>query len=126
MFSDQKVSPLIPVLDFDRAKKFYSEKLGLKETGGFDDVAIYQCGGDTTITIYKRASNKAEHTLAGWMTDDLEATMKELRDRGVQFEEYDEPDLKTVNGVFSYGAVKSAWFKDSEGNILSVNQMTPA
>ncbi len=57
-----------------------------------------------------------------WMTDDIEADMAELRARGVVFEEYETPEVKTVNGVAAIGQSKGAWFKDSEGNLLALGQ----
>ena len=59
---------------------------------------------------------------AVWSVDDLDAEMTELRSKGVVFEDYDLPGLKTVNGVSTGGGMKSAWFKDSEGNILAIGQ----
>jgi hypothetical protein len=59
------------------------------------------------------------------MVDDVEVTVQELRGRGVVFEEYDFPGLKTVNGVADLGYERAAWFKDSEGNILAVATATP-
>ena len=61
-------------------------------------------------------------TQAFWAVDDLDAEMAELRARGLVFEEYDLPGLKTVNGVSTGGVAKTAWFKDSEGNILGISQ----
>ena len=59
---------------------------------------------------------------AGWDVDDLDAVMADLRQRGVVFEEYDYPEFKTVNGVVNFGDSRGAWFKDSEGNIFSLNE----
>ena len=74
--------------------------------------------------LYKRAATKADNTAAGFLVDDLEATMKELRAKGVKFEEYDFPGLKTVNGIATTDGEKGAWFKDTEGNILALAEMT--
>ncbi|MFF6772912.1 hypothetical protein ACFY8W_05045 [Streptomyces sp. NPDC012637] len=73
------------------------------------------------FTIYATPSGgQAAHTLAGWAVTDLDAEMEVLRARGVTFEEYDLPGLVTVDGVAEAGGVRSAWFKDSEGNILAL------
>jgi hypothetical protein len=69
------------------------------------------------------SAGTAQHTLGGWVVDDLEATVADLRERGVEFEEYDLPSLKTVDGIAQLGDVeRAAWFRDSEGNILAVSQ----
>jgi hypothetical protein len=65
----------------------------------------------------------AQHQLAAWVVEDLEAEVAELRGRGVVFEEYDYPGLRTVNGVATTPAGKAAWFKDSEGNTLTMTQL---
>ena len=65
----------------------------------------------------------ATHTVAGFNVENIEKEVADLKSRGVVFEEYDMPGMKTVDGVASFEGAKSAWFKDSEGNILSLNQM---
>jgi hypothetical protein len=76
--------------------------------------------------LYQRAATKADHTVATFMVDDIEKEVMELRGKGVKFEEYNIPSMKikTVNGIATYGdMMKAAWFKDTEGNILSLGQM---
>ncbi len=126
MLSNAKVSPTLPAVDIARARKFYSETLGLKELPreAEPNSATFACGGGTQLYIYQRPPSHAEHTLAGFEVEDLEMEMKELRAKGVVFEEYDFPGLKTVNGVATMGKIRGAWFKDSEGNILAVSQYT--
>ncbi len=124
MLSNAPISPTLPATDIERAKKFYSEKLGLKESAAQEPGGVtFDCGKGTQLYIYQRGPVKVEHTLASFMVDDLEAEMAELRGRGVVFEEYDFPGLKTVNGIADMGGFKAAWFKDSEGNILALGQM---
>jgi len=127
MLSNAKVTPTLPAVDIERARKFYMEKLGLKEAskmqGQPNDAAMFDCGGGTQIYIYQRPPSPAQHTLASFDVEDLDAEMKDLRSRGVLFEDYDMPGLKTVNGVAEMGGYKSAWFKDSEGNILALGQI---
>lgn len=125
MLSDAPITPTIPAIDIERAKKFYGETLGLKELPGMEtDSAIFECGSGTRLYVYQRPPSHAEHTLAGFEVKNLDAEMTDLRGRGVVFEEYDFPGLKTVNGVATMGDSKGAWFKDSEGNILAINQRT--
>ncbi len=124
MLADLEVHPTIPAADMDRAKKFYEEKLGLspksEETGGL----FYECAGGTSFVIFPSPNaGKNTMTYAGWETPNIEATMKELKEKGVVFEEYDSPMTKTIDGVASFGKDKASWFKDSEGNTLGLFQM---
>ncbi|WP_225800789.1 VOC family protein [Streptomyces sp. NK15101] len=120
MLSDSPIAAIIPVNDMDRAKQFYSETLGLSLTKESPEDTRYECGG-TIIGLYETPyGGKAEHTLASWKVDDLDAEMSTLRSKGVTFEEYDLPGIKTVDGVVESDTMRGAWFKDSEGNILCV------
>jgi catechol 2,3-dioxygenase-like lactoylglutathione lyase family enzyme len=113
----------LPATDITRAKRWYSEKLGLtpvKETKAW---ITYRCGGSIFQLYPTSAAGSARHTLGGFVVPDLRATVNELRARGVEFEEYDFPGLKTVDGIAELEGVElAAWFKDSEGNILAVSQ----
>jgi predicted enzyme related to lactoylglutathione lyase len=113
----------MPVVDMARAKKFYEEKLGL-ESSETPDGAMYECGQGSRLGLYQRDTpTKADHTAAGWEVEDVEATVQALREKGVVFEQYDMPGIKTdERGIAAMGEVKGAWFKDPEGNILSVVQ----
>ncbi|MEU6620599.1 VOC family protein [Streptomyces litmocidini] len=120
MLSDSPIAAIIPVNDMNRAKQFYSETLGLSLTKESPEDTRYECGG-TIIGLYETPyGGQASHTLASWKVDDLDGEMKELRSRGVTFEEYDLPGIKTVDGVVESDTMRGAWFKDSEGNILCV------
>ena len=113
-------TPTIPVADMDRAKKFYADKLGLTPKEERVDGVLYVTGS-TQFLMYPTQFTGAQHTLGGFDVKDLDKTMKELRGKGVKFEEYDFPGLKTENGVATFGQNdKGAWFKDSEGNTLAV------
>jgi catechol 2,3-dioxygenase-like lactoylglutathione lyase family enzyme len=113
----------LPASDLARAKRWYQEVLGLTPVVETDQWLTYRCG-DSVIQLYPTGSaGTAQHTLGGWVVEDLDATVAELRDRGVMFEEYDFPGLKTVDGIAQLGDVeRAAWFKDSEGNILAISQ----
>jgi len=123
MLNNAPVTAILPVVDMQRARKFYEDTLGLpvKEELAADHL-LYECGEGTALLIYKRGQTKADHTAAGFWVQDLDAEMAELRNKGVVFEEYDFPGLKTANGVATIGNEKSAWFKDPEGNILALTQ----
>ena len=114
----------LPAANIERARKFYSEKLGLNPQGVEPDGSLrYECQGTGFLVYPSQYAGTARNTAVGFRTDNLEHEMQELRSKGVVFEEYDMPGLKTVHGVASIGNLKAAWFKDSEGNILAINQM---
>ncbi|MEZ0068626.1 catechol 2,3-dioxygenase-like lactoylglutathione lyase family enzyme [Streptacidiphilus sp. MAP12-20] len=122
MLAQTALRAVIPATDLERAKRFYRDTLGLKLVEELEG-ALYFQSGDAMFTVYPTPSGgKAGHTVAGWQVADLDAEMTDLRGRGVTFEEYDLPGLKTVDGVADTGGMRGAWFKDSEGNILGVVQ----
>ena len=125
MLADSPVAAILPAVDLERAKKFYEEKLGLRPInapgpGG----AMFECGQGTVLYLYQRdGGTKADHTVAGWKVENIEEVVRALRKRGVVFEQYDLPGLKTdEHGIATIGPSKSAWFKDSEGNILAISE----
>lgn len=123
MLADSKLGPAIAVSDIEVAKKFYSDTLGLKMVEESQRGVSYECAG-TRMGVYpSQFAGTAKNTVAGWEVDDLDAVMTELRSRGVTFEEYDMPGLKTENGVAQMGDnARGAWFKDPDGNILAIGQ----
>jgi predicted enzyme related to lactoylglutathione lyase len=86
---------------------------------------MLQAGGGTGLYLYQRGATKADHTVASFNVNNIEAEMSELKAKGIVFEEYDIPQMhiKTVNGLATADGAKMAWFKDTEGNILGVTQM---
>jgi catechol 2,3-dioxygenase-like lactoylglutathione lyase family enzyme len=132
MLRDMRIDATIPVVDLKRARRFYRDTLKLEEITPSDmdpkladDNAMFRVGDCSRFLLFRRPSpTKAEHTIAAFTVDNLEKTMDELRDRGVRFERYDLPDLKTdERGMVEQDGMKAAWFKDSEGNILGVGEM---
>lgn len=113
----------IPIVDIKRAKAFYQEKLELNLLQEMEDGLIFQAGSETKLYLYQRPKTKADHTVASFEVDDVETEVQNLKSKGVKFEEYDSPEIKTVNGIHYSEHYKSAWFKDTEGNILAINQM---
>lgn len=104
MLANVPVCATLPTTDLERAKRFYSEAFGLTEaTIGAEGGAFFKAGGGTMLRIYERppGNTAAQHTVAGFLVEDLEEEMSELRRRGVAFEEYDLPHLKTENGVYT-------------------------
>lgn len=128
MLGNAQVHPTLPAVDLERAKKFYTEKLGLKLLREDPSPgAVFQAGGGTAIYLYQRSATRADHTVAGFEVPDFDAVVNDLKSKGIKFEEYDMPNLKTENGVWTMqspsGTMKGAWFKDSEGNILAITNM---
>jgi catechol 2,3-dioxygenase-like lactoylglutathione lyase family enzyme len=124
MLGVTRVDATVPTTDLDRARDFYGGTLGLRPsqrpTAGRE--AVYECGEGTRLLVYERPSaGTAEHTLAHFIVADLDATVQELRGRGVTFEEYDLPEIKTVDGIATFDDFRAAWFRDPDGNIIALN-----
>jgi catechol 2,3-dioxygenase-like lactoylglutathione lyase family enzyme len=120
--ADWTFGATIPAKDLEGTRKFYENVLGL-EMVREDPAGISYRTGDSVLFLYPTEfAGTAQHTLGGFSVSDIEAAVAELRAKGVTFEEYDMPGLKTVNGIAELGGEKGAWFKDPEGNILSVSQ----
>jgi len=128
MLSKAPVTTILPVIDMNRAREFYERKLGLKPMGfAADGNFVFACAGEATIAlIQKQHGTQAEHTALSFEVSDAMAEVKELEARGVVFEDYDLPGLKTVEHVCVLGSDRAAWFKDPEGNILCVHQSEAA
>ena len=125
MLKNARIVPCIPVADVARARQFYEEKIGFTPKEQYAGGVIYECGGGSWVFMYPSAgAGTSKASTAFWAVDDVAAEVAELKSRGVVFEEYDMPGIKTVNGIASAGGAKTAWFKDSEGNILAISQRT--
>ena len=125
MIKQGRAAAMLPAQDLARAKAFYRDKLGLTPTQEDQDPrggVMYELSGGTGFAVFL-SSGKASgtHTQLALEVPDVEAAVKDLRARGLKFEEYDSPELKTVNGVAQIGGTKVAWFKDSEGNLIAVS-----
>jgi predicted enzyme related to lactoylglutathione lyase len=126
--ADAMVCGVVRAESYDRAKKFYSEVLGLKlaqEFSGPGGGGMFAAGGGTMLMVYENPGLKApENTTLGFgvSADKFDALITELQGKGVKLEDYDIPEmgLKTTNGIAEVDGQKSAWFKDSEGNILNI------
>ena len=123
--SDSRVDAAAAVSDLESAKRFYEQQLGLVPGDQDEQGVRYPCAQGTGIFIYLSPGNagKSPATLAGWSVDDLDQTMEELASRGVAFEQYDQPGLKTdERGVFDAGTFRAAWIKDPDGNTLALTE----
>jgi catechol 2,3-dioxygenase-like lactoylglutathione lyase family enzyme len=124
MLTKAPVTTMLPVKDLNRAREFYEKKLGLKPIGARQDGKFLFAGGDGgTLALFpKPEGTKAEHTAVSFLVKDIAREIKELKQKGVVFEDYDFPGLKTENHVCVLGSEKAAWFKDTEGNYLCLHE----
>jgi predicted enzyme related to lactoylglutathione lyase len=125
MLSNSKVEANIPVHDLTRARDFYAANLGLTPFEEMDGMqASYETAGGTRFNLYQTEyAGQAGHTIAQWHVDDIESEVRDLQAKGVVFETYEMPGVQW-DGEIAYlpGLGKAAWFKDSEGNIMCVDQ----
>lgn len=126
MLTHATVTTMLPVKDMQRAREFYENGLGL-QPGGFrpDGKFVYEVGGSLLALFPKPEGTKADHTAISFRVSDIRACIAQLKQRGVTFEDYNDPGLKTVDHVCVLGAEKAAWFRDTEGNILCVHEDLP-
>jgi catechol 2,3-dioxygenase-like lactoylglutathione lyase family enzyme len=131
MLKESQVAARIPAQDLKRARSFYAEKLGLEPSEERPGGLLYRCADREFMVFESAGVASGGHTQMAWEVEDIEATVAELRARGVVFEEYDVPGLKTVDGIAevagnypSKGGVgeRAAWFRDGEGNLLAIGQ----
>ena len=124
MLTNAAVTTMLPVKDMNRAREFYEKKLGLKPLGARQDGKFQYAGGTGgVIALFpKPEGTKAEHTAVSFQVKNIAKEIADLKQRGVVFEDYDFPGLKTVDHVCVLGAEKAAWFKDTEGNFLCIHE----
>ena len=131
MLEHSDVATRLPAQDLERARAFYRDKLGLEPLEERPGGLRYRCGNSYFALFTSAGAPSGTHTQMGWEVADIEAVVAELRARGVVFEEYDLPGLKTVGGIArvegnypSKGGVgeRAAWFRDSEGNLIGIGQ----
>jgi catechol 2,3-dioxygenase-like lactoylglutathione lyase family enzyme len=130
MLKESEVATRLPARDLNRARKFYSEKLGLDPIEERPGGLRYRSNNSFFVLFESAGEASGTHTQMGWEVADIEAIVAALEARGVVFEEYDLPGLKTANGIAEIAGnypskgvgEKGAWFKDSEGNLLGIGQ----
>ncbi|HLD93899.1 MAG TPA: VOC family protein [Anaerolineales bacterium] len=122
MLTEAIAMATIPAENLARAVKFYKETLGLNQLDSPEGTATFEAGSGSTIFMYERARTKAEHTAVTFLVKDVKATVKELTAKGVKFEQYDIPGIKTDEmGIADMGDGNPiAWLTDPEGNILAI------
>lgn len=126
MLSRSPLSVTLPFRGLKAAQAFYSKKLGLKRISGSvkDGYLEYQAGEGTRLQLFESNSDKkSDNTCATFEVTNLAREMTTLRKKGVVFEDYDLPGIKTVKGVASgEGMGKIAWFKDPDGNVFALHE----
>jgi catechol 2,3-dioxygenase-like lactoylglutathione lyase family enzyme len=123
VLGDYPIAPMVPATDMARARAFYADTLGLKVVSEDPETLELESGG-VHFGVYPTRAEAGTATIAGWIVRDLDLEMRDLRQRGVRFEDYDLDDIQTRDGVFELGNERGAWFKDSEGNVLGVVEQT--
>ena len=127
------VATRLPAQDLERARLFYAEKLGLAPLEERPGGLKYKCGNGYFVLFESAGVSSGMHTQMAWEVDNIEAVVAALRNRGVVFQAYDSPEIKTINGIAdvtgnypSSGGIgeRGAWFYDSEGNLLAIGQPT--
>ena len=128
MLQNSRIAAVVPVSDVDAAIAFYEGKLGLRLLTRRDDLPGHReaefGAGDGTLLAYESVgAGQSRHTVAGFRVPDVDAAVEALRERGVVFEDYDLPGLKTENGIATVGDVLAAWCRDPDGNIVAVESV---
>lgn len=111
----------IPVHDLDRARSFYEGVLGFEHLETSEAGVLLRAGSGRAL-LYRSVATTPGHTVASFEVDRLEPVIETLAARGVRFEDYDLPKLRTIDHIAWIGPERAAWFRDSEGNILSISE----
>ncbi len=131
MLKDGRVATRLPAGDLARARRFYADKLGLEPSEERPGGLLYRVGGGEFALFESAGTSPGSFTQMGWEVDDIEATVAELRRRGVEFEEYEMPGMKVENGIVevegnypSKGGrgERGTWFRDLDGNLFGLGQ----
>ena len=131
MLKNGRIATRIPVQDLGRAREFYADKLGLEPSEERPGGLLYRCASGEFALFESAGASPGTFTQMGWDVDDIEATVAELKKRGVVFEDVDVPGLRTIDGIAEVSGnypskggkgERAAWFRDSEGNMFGMGQ----
>jgi catechol-2,3-dioxygenase len=127
MLADHPIDPMILATDLAVAREFYGDRVGLEILIESDDFLTFACGGDSRLVVTRSSTGSGDpQTKASWRVRDLAAEVTELRSRGVEVQEFDEPWLRTVDGIADVGFALAAWFVDPHGNSIGLLQFKVA
>ena len=123
MLQNSPMYAYIPAKDVSRARKFYEGTLGFKVKAETAGGVVYAFGNGTSCFLYPTPNaGTSKASQAFWQVEDVEQEVAELKERGVKFEDFGVPGVKSGDGIVTAGGARAAWFKDTEGNILAVIQ----
>ena len=128
MLARAGIVAIVPVSDVEAAIRFYGETLGLELQERRDDLpenreAEFKAGQGTLLLYESVGAGKSRHTVAGFRVDDVDEAVARLCEQGVEFEEYDLPQMKTEGGIAAVGDVRAAWCRDPDGNLLAIESV---
>ncbi|GGR45390.1 catechol 2,3-dioxygenase-like lactoylglutathione lyase family enzyme [Nocardioides luteus] len=128
MLTDSRVMANIPAADLGRARRFYADTLGLEPTEENPGGLLYTTKGGTSFHLYETEyAGRAGHTIAQFHVDDVRKEVDDLAAKGVSFEHFEMPGMTWDGDVAALGeSGHAAWFKDSEDNVLCIDDMAPA
>jgi catechol 2,3-dioxygenase-like lactoylglutathione lyase family enzyme len=124
MLSSAPIRVYIPASNVARARAFYEGTLGFTPKEEYAGGVIYESGGVEFFLYPTPNAGTSKASQAFWQVKDVKAEVRDLKARGVTFEEYDMPGVTMTNSIATAGGAKTAWFKDTEGNILAISQRT--
>jgi catechol-2,3-dioxygenase len=123
MLGDHPIDVMLTAADLGDVRRFYCDRIGLDVLIENDDFVTFRCGGDSRLVVTRTSAPSGERqTKASWRVADVATEVAELRARGVDVVDYDEPGLKTVDGVADIGFAMTAWFVDPGGNTIGLLQ----
>jgi catechol-2,3-dioxygenase len=123
MLAKHPIDVMLTATNLAVSKQFYGDTIGLDVLIESDEFLTFRCGGDSRLVVTRSSVRSTEQlTKASWRVADIVSEVAELRTRGVEVVEYDEPGLKTVDGVADVGFALSAWIVDPSGNTLGLLQ----
>jgi predicted enzyme related to lactoylglutathione lyase len=120
--TSSKIMANVPVAEMPRAMSFYKDKLGLQVMPVTEWLAAAVAADGSMLGLSARPTQPSDQEVANFTVTDIKGTIKTLKSKGVVFENYDLPYLKTVDHVAERDGFSAAWFRDSEGNMLQLNQ----
>ncbi len=127
MLSAGEIHANIPAADLSRARAFYTQTLGLEPSHEDDNTLTFPTPGGSWFQVYLTSyAGTGKHTIAQWEVGDLAAEVDALKSKGVAFERYDLPGVSWDGDIASVEGLRMAWFLDSEGNVLCLDERTAA